>query len=306
MQAASRAGTTAAAVERPIAAASSAGRHALLLLAAALISLAAPGVADAQLAPRMWIGPDGENLPFADDAEILAFLRDAEIVEVTDLPTGITRPRRLLLRLGAVEAYAVFRYLEERPRRADDAAAHGEIFFRDSAGFECAAYELARLVNVDQVPPVIRRTVGRDEGTVQLWIEGTMTERERLDRGASDPVEQRWQRQLGVMNVFDALIGNLDRNRGNMLIDPYWRVWFIDHTRAFRGSTRMDTATLNVVERGLWDGLRALDPAAVRERLAPFLTDRELNALLGRAEKLVEHFEQLIRRHGEARVVYSY
>ncbi len=108
------------------------------------------------------------------------------------------------------------------------------------------------------------------------------------------------------MNVFDALIGNLDRNRGNMLIDPYWRVWFIDHTRAFRGSTRVDTKNLTVVERSLWEGLRALDPEAVRERVGPFLTDRELNALLGRAEKLVDHFDQLIRRHGEARVVYSY
>ena len=48
------------------------------------------------------------------------------------------------------------------------------------------------------------------------------------------PNDQQWQKQVQMMNVFDALIYNTDRNRGNILITPDWRLWMIDHTRAFR------------------------------------------------------------------------
>jgi hypothetical protein len=36
------------------------------------------------------------------------------------------------------------------------------------------------------------------------------------------------------MRVFDQLIYNTDRNTGNVLYDTGWRLWGIDHTRAFR------------------------------------------------------------------------
>ena len=133
-----------------------------------------------------------------------------------------------------------------------------------------------------------------------------MTEIERLEAGRSDPAVQRWNRQLNVMNVFDALIGNIDRNRGNILIDEYWRLWFIDHTRAFRGSSRLETDQLQSIERGFWEGLQGLTEDDVRERLGPYLTDRELNGLLQRAEKMVSHYRQRIRERGEAQVVYVY
>ncbi|NKB88942.1 MAG: hypothetical protein GKS06_12050 [Acidobacteria bacterium] len=275
-----------------------------LLLATVL--LVTPLSAEAQLAPRMWMAPNGDQLPFEADEQILEFLREAEIMAAEEIPAGTTRPQLVTLRRNGLEARAVFRWVEERARRVDDASQHGEITFRDSASFETAAYELARLVNIDHVPPTVQRTYDRRDGTLQLWIEGAMTERNRLDQGAEDPVQPRWQRQLGVMNVFDALVGNLDRNRGNMLIDQYWRVWFIDHTRAFRGSTRMDSDNLNAIEKALWDGLQALDHDVVRNRIAPFLTERELTALLSRADLLVEHFQALIRKHGEDRVVYTY
>jgi len=141
---------------------------------------------------------------------------------------------------------------------------------------------------------------------LQLWVENAMTELERLAAGRSDPAVQRWNRQLKVMNVFDSLIGNIDRNRGNILIDDYWRLWFIDHTRAFRGSSRLDTGALTSIERGFWEGLQALDPAEVTERLGPYLTNGEMKSLLQRAEKMVAHYRQLIRKRGEAQVVYTY
>ncbi len=267
--------------------------------------LVAAGAA-VQLAPHTWLGPDGEPLPFQSDAELLEFLRQAEIVSAEELTSGVTRPFRVLLRHGDVEAYGVFRYVDERATRAKYASRRGELFFRDSAGFECAAYELSQLVNVRHVPPVVERTYDRKQGTLQVWVERVMTETERLAAGRSDPAVQRWNRQLNVMNVFDVLIGNIDRNRGNILIDEYWRVWFIDHTRAFRGSSRIDSQALVSIERGFWEGLQALAAADVRERLGAYLTERELRGLLQRAEGMVAHYRKLIRERGEAQVVYTY
>ncbi len=277
---------------------------------AAIGMLLIPGLVAAagapQLAPHTWMGIDGEPLPFANDAEILEFLREAEIVSSEEIPTGVTRPYRVVLRRGDIEAHAVFRYVDERAAMASYPGERAELGFRDSAGFECAAYELSQLLNVRHVPPAVDRTYERKQGTLQLWVEGTMTERERLAAGRSDPAVQRWNRQLNVMNVFDVLIGNIDRNRGNILIDEYWRLWFIDHTRAFRGSSRLETDGLTSIERDFWEGLQALDTVEVQDRLGPYLTAREMRGLLQRAEKMVDHYRELIRRRGEAQVVYTY
>ena len=43
-----------------------------------------------------------------------------------------------------------------------------------------------------------------------------------------------WARQLWNMYFFDALIYNVDRNSGNILVDQGYRLWMIDHTRAFQ------------------------------------------------------------------------
>jgi len=39
---------------------------------------------------------------------------------------------------------------------------------------------------------------------------------------------------MWVVRLFDQLIYNTDRNLGNLLIDKSWRLWMIDHTRAFK------------------------------------------------------------------------
>ncbi len=61
-----------------------------------------------------------------------------------------------------------------------------------------------------------------------------MDERGRVEKQASPPDSQYWLAQNDIARVFDELIANIDRNQGNMLIDKQWKVWLIDHSRAFR------------------------------------------------------------------------
>ncbi len=263
-------------------------------------------LAATQLAPPLLVGPDGELLPFTSEEHVLEFLRSAEISDPEELDVGVTRPIKVVLQLGAVRTHGIFRAVDERHARARWASQRGELFFRDRGLFECAAYELARLLGLDHIPPVIERRWERRTGSLQLWIEGTITEAERAQQGRFDPATARWNGQLGLMNVFDALIGNVDRNKGNLLIDSTWRLWFIDHTRAFSGSSQISLAALNAIERPLWQALQQAEDSQITATVERYLTARELRALLQRRRLLVAHFEQLIQDRGEARVVDSF
>ena len=60
-----------------------------------------------------------------------------------------------------------------------------------------------------------------------------MTEKERSEKGEQPPDAEAWSRQVHVARVFDQLIYNSDRSQGNLLIDRDWRLWMVDHRRAF-------------------------------------------------------------------------
>ena len=110
-----------------------------------------------------------------------------------------------------------------------------------------------------------------------------------------------------MMNVFDALVYNTDRSRGNMLITPDWKLWMIDHTRAFRQNPDLqDAAALHQCERGMYEKLKTLDESVVRARLKDYLTSWEMAALLKRRKLILEHLDKLIAEQGEDKVLYTY
>jgi hypothetical protein len=110
-----------------------------------------------------------------------------------------------------------------------------------------------------------------------------------------------------MMNVFDALVYNTDRNRGNVLITPDWKLWMIDHTRAFRRNPDLqDADALHQCERGMYEKLKTLDEAVVRERLKEYLTSLEIKALLKRRKLILERLDKLIAERGEEQILYIY
>src|SRR5262249_55844602 len=76
-----------------------------------VLSAPAARAADASPAPssRVFLGADGSPLPFADDREVLDFLREAKVVKVEAVAEGITHVRRLTLEREGVRVHAVFR-----------------------------------------------------------------------------------------------------------------------------------------------------------------------------------------------------
>lgn len=251
---------------------------------------------------RTWTGPDGEPLPFKDDVEVMDFLRTAEIVATEDISVGITRPRRLVLERDGVRARAILRDFKSEQRGAK---VGGRVFpiYRDDYMSECAAYEVAVLLGLDNVAPVVPRTVRRKETSLQIWVENTHTLPELGDAKPPDAIG--WTRQLWTMKLFDNLIYNHDRNPGNILVDENWKLWMIDHTRAFqRLHELLNPAEIVVVDRNIWDRLQALDEPLLRERLGPYLAGLEIKALEERRQLLIGHIQELIDVRGEDAVLY--
>ena len=58
-------------------------------------------------AQRVFLGPDGQALPFRDDAEVLDFLRHASVVSSEPVGSGKSGSVRLLLEANSVRARGV-------------------------------------------------------------------------------------------------------------------------------------------------------------------------------------------------------
>ena len=113
---------------------------------------------------------------------------------------------------------------------------------------------------------------------------------------------------LNGQNSIDFIgLGNDDRTQENMLIDKNWKLWLIDHTRAFY--PRAEFQNLNqviYVDRAFWEGLQALDRASLGEVLDDYLTSAEIDNIMERREQLVELIQGLIDSRGEGAVLYDW
>jgi len=269
------------------------------------------GVIEQKSSPSLsWLGPDGEQLSFRSNEEIEEFLRTAEIVSQKRVGEGINNPLKVLLEKDGIQMYAVFR--DVHVERSQMPLSDGKIsfFFRDDAGFECAAYELSKLLGLDTVPPAVERKIQGEKGTLQAWVENVTTEkalRKETDVPPSGGIERwRWIMQRQNIYIFDNLIYNEDRNLGNILIEPDWKLWMIDHTRAFRRwKELMNPEQVQFAERSLWEKLQVLDENLVRERLEKFVNPAEMNGLIERTSLLVDHIQKLIDERGEKDVLFT-
>jgi transcriptional regulator of heat shock response len=110
-----------------------------------------------------------------------------------------------------------------------------------------------------------------------------------------------------IVRVFDQLIYNMDRNLGNIVIDKDWKIWMIDHTRAFRMWKQIkDKKDLEKCDRQLLARLRQLDLQELHRRLDPHLNKAQVDALKARADLIVKFFDDAVKKRGESKVLYDY
>jgi len=278
-------------------------------MAMPVLAAAPAGAQDAppqDAASHVWLDHEGQPLPFQSQQELLEYLRDAEVVDRSPIGRGVAGTERLVLEREGVRARAAFRIVDKAFRGPFEGLPSSVRRVRDAAVLECAAYELSQALGFGRVPPTVCRPVGEKDGSVQIWLEGAMTQDDFLEKSDDPPDVEQWNLQKYTIYVFDQLIANIDRNQGNILVDREGTLWCIDHTRTFaRTSNLLDPEKVTRCSRDLWLALQNLDERAVEQRLEPFLEKGDIRALFKRRAELVKHIEELIADHGEDAVLFE-
>lgn len=255
------------------------------------------------VAPAAWSqAPDASN---PSRAAMEEFLRTAKVLKTKHLDEGVTRSMRVTLSDGKLTHDAHVQSIDTS--KAEFKSDRGnELNFKDSWKFNVAAYRLGLLLGLENIPVSVERKVGGKTSAVTWWVDDVMMdESARKAKNMAAPDPGRWNAQMHIVRVFDALIYNTDRNLQNLLITKNWDLWMIDHTRAFRIRTDIrDPKSLIACDRGLLARLRELNRAGVERELKPYLTDREIGSLLARRDRIVKYFEQKVHERGEATVLY--
>jgi hypothetical protein len=223
----------------------------------------------------------------------------------TDLSAGSTRSWRATLTNGQLRHDAHIQFIDIYRPVFRGKSGTIEKNFRDTWKFNVAAYKLDKLLNLNMTPVSVERQIDGKPASVTWWADDVvMDEAKRRDTKTKPPATQAWVDQLNKVRVFDQLIYNTDRNQGNLLITHDWKLWMIDHTRAFRTQpTLLKADALSRCDQGLLDAMRRLDRATLTRELGPWLRPEEITALLARRDVIVRFFDNEIRTKGSDSVL---
>ncbi len=240
------------------------------------------------------------------------FLETAEIIRAKEIGEGVTRPFRLYLKKGDVEWSACWK----NPKGIQGG-------FLEGWQYEIAAYRLDKLIGLNMVPPAAERKFDGKDGALIYWVTSEHSllkvEEEKIEipKWAIKPMEDRKY----ITRAWDCLIANEDRTQQNVLYTKDWRTILIDHSRAFR-SKKPFTEKLMFGRDGLkmsadgrpylirrlprWfvDRIKALDAKSIKQAVGPYLTDREINAIIKRKPLLLDEIDAMIKESGEEKVIY--
>jgi hypothetical protein len=247
------------------------------------------------------------------DAEMEQFLLKARVTKTRGASKGVTGSLRATLTDGKLTHDAHIQTIDEHLQQFAGSNGGVEFDFHDSWTFNLAAYRIDRLIGLNLVPVSVARRHDYKEAAFTWWLDDVMMdEQERLKRKeqrkpdlpAEPPDTDVWNQQMQTVRLFDQLIANIDRNLGNLVITKDWRLWPIDHTRAFRTNRQLKTpANVTRIDRGVLERMKTLDRETLRKETGKYLTTFQIDALLARRDAIVKRIDDLgpaavFDRHG--------
>lgn len=221
---------------------------------------------------------------WVDVARVESLLGSGEIERVISSALwGSNHAVLLSVRDADLSALAVY-----KPRRGERPLwdfPDGTLYLR-----EFLACQVSKALGWYLVPPTVVRSGPYGVGSVQLFIE-------------HDPhvtyfsLDDSFMDQLQRFAVFDYLVNNADRKGGHVLLDPRGRLWGIDHGLTFHVLPKLRTVIWEFagqpVPSPLLRDVGCLREALMvpggelREQLGCYLSEREVQALESRVERLL-------------------
>jgi hypothetical protein len=243
----------------------------------------------------------------AERAKWEDFLKNAEIMRFEDIGEGVTKPYRLYLKKGEKESSGCWK----NPSGIQKGALEGW-------QYEIAAYEMDKILDLHMVPPTVEREFNNKKGSLQLWITSEMSDLDRMEEGIDIPKSHvlSWNRRKYLMRAFDCLIANEDRTQQNIRYTKDWRMILIDHSRSFRSKRKYtrnllygkdgikEKKMIRMLPREFIQKLKSLDFDVIKKAEGPYLTDKEIKAVLKRRDLLLEEIDEMIRTVGEDKFLY--
>jgi len=224
--------------------------------------------------------------------EIEADLRTARIVRTERTERGVTQPARAFFEAGGPVTSMTWKALPPGRSRG----------FYESYKSEIAAYDIDKLLELDMVPPKVERDVDGVTGVAVMWVEPTKSFAALGGIPKPPPARlEKWNRELIRAKMFHNLIGDIDPNLGNWLVDPAWNVILIDQSRALTTTTKL-VHQLQRIDQPLWERMRALSEDGLARALSQWLDRDQIRALLDRRTGMQEQIDRLVRAKGQTQV----
>jgi len=235
------------------------------------------------------------------------FLKTAEIVKDKDIGEGVTKPIKLYLKKGDLEATGVWK----NPKGMSGG-------YLEGWQYEIAAYEMDKLLELNMIPPTVERKFHGRPGSFQLWVECKFSLLDLVRKKIPIPKSKldHFNKMKYVTRAFDSLIANEDRTQQNVLYTKDIRMILIDHSRSFRYalkfSKRLVFGKRGVLGRKLFKQLprafvekvKELNDENVNEAVGAYLTKPEIKGILYRKKILLDEIEEMIKEKGEENVLY--
>jgi hypothetical protein len=272
----------------------------------ALVLLVLSGFVIVQ-APRLLAQFTAEEL--AQRPQWEEFLKTAKIVKEEQMSTreAVTSPWVLTLQLGDVTHKALWKNPEGRMQG-----------YIEGWKYEIAAYLLDKELGLNMVPPTVELRFHGDRGSCQYWVEGTVTLKDNEEKKIKTPPRYVFSKNRAtyLQRFWDNLIANEDRHLNQILVTKDWRMIFIDHSRSFRTSANFTKKLIyterhpegpklmSELPRALVEKTKALTFESIKAVVGDTLTEAEIKAVLARRDLILAEIDKLIKKNGEAAVLY--
>jgi hypothetical protein len=233
----------------------------------------------------------GSAEPARSCSEIETFLRNANLKVLGNI--------RAVMDNGVMQ-HPVFIHTSDETYRPEG---EGD---RDTWKAAVAAYELAKILQINITPPQVEIRVDGTPASVSWGLDGViMDEAQRTQRNVQPPDADAFNRQMDVLRVFEELLYK-GAAPTDLLFTTGWQLWILTPSQAFLPSkTLRNPANLVRCDRKLLAKMRTLETATLAAKLGRWLTEEEIDGLYARTVQIVGLFDGKIASKGEGAVLFD-
>jgi hypothetical protein len=258
-------------------------------------------------APRLMAQFTAEEL--AQRPQWEEFLKTAKVIKEEQMSgrEAVTSPWVLTLQLGDITHRALWKNAQGRMQG-----------YIEGWQYEIAAYLLDKELGLNMVPPTVELRFHENKGSCQYWVDDAMTGKDQQEKNIKTPPRYVFNKNRAtyLQRFWDNLIANEDRHLNQFLMTKDWRMILIDHSRSFRSSSNFTKKLIyterhpegpklmSELPRALVEKTKGLTAESIKAAVGDYLTEAEIKAVLARRDLILAEIDKLIKKNGEAAVLY--